>query len=206
MYTVYLSNKKNSIELECLSFGKEEFWCVGTNLWFFFLNHVDATMFTSGLFCCCHCWLMGVSVVVVSDDALRKGPKPCVSVSLTASYTSTVAEEIVCLLRTLHASDCWNSHINAYITSQLVNIGDMMVEKVCPSQVEKTWKRPQTFWNATEQCLTCTCPSSRQEIVWNKPYIWRVCLSVTKFTKIGFICNFFYLPQSYFIFCDLKSF
>ncbi|XP_052719637.1 E3 ubiquitin-protein ligase HERC2-like [Crassostrea angulata] len=68
------------------------------------------------------------------NDALRKGPKPCVSVSLTASYTSTVAEEIVCLLRTLHASDCWNSHINAYITSQLVNIGDMMVEKVCPSQ------------------------------------------------------------------------
>nr|XP_034301898.1 E3 ubiquitin-protein ligase HERC2 isoform X2 [Crassostrea gigas] len=68
------------------------------------------------------------------NDALRKGPKPCVSVSLTASYTSTVAEEIVCLLRTLHASDCWNSHINAYITSQLVNVGDMMVEKVCPSQ------------------------------------------------------------------------
>lgn len=88
---------------------------------------------------------INVVVVVVSDDALRKGPKPCVSVSLTASYTSTVAEEIVCLLRTLHASDCVNSHINAYITSQLVNIGDMMVEKVCPSQVEKTWKRPQTF-------------------------------------------------------------
>lgn len=86
---------------------------------------------------------MGMSVVVVSDDALRKGHKPCVSVSLTASYTSTVAEEIVCLLRTLHASDCWNSHINAYITSQLVNIGDMMVEKVCPSQVKS--KRNQNL-------------------------------------------------------------
>nr|XP_022328228.1 E3 ubiquitin-protein ligase HERC2-like isoform X2 [Crassostrea virginica] len=68
------------------------------------------------------------------NDALRKGHKPCVSVSLTASYTSTVAEEIVCLLRTLHVSECWNSHINLYITNQLVNIGDMMVEKVSPSQ------------------------------------------------------------------------
>ncbi|XP_061183765.1 E3 ubiquitin-protein ligase HERC2-like isoform X1 [Saccostrea echinata] len=68
------------------------------------------------------------------NDVLRKGHKPCVSVSLTASYTSTLGEELVCLIRTLHVSECWNSHINTFITDQLVNIGDMMVEKVCPSQ------------------------------------------------------------------------
>ena len=49
-----------------------------------------------------------------------KPPYPRVSV--TATYTSTVAEEMVALLRKLHSLDVWNPHINAYITSKLPSI------------------------------------------------------------------------------------
>ena len=49
-----------------------------------------------------------------------KPPYPRVSV--TATYTSTVAEEMVALLRKLHSLDVWNPRINAYITSKLPSI------------------------------------------------------------------------------------
>lgn len=52
-----------------------------------------------------------------------ESPTPCKAVrsrvSLTASYTSTVAEEMVVLLRKLHSLDVWNPHVNAYISIQL---------------------------------------------------------------------------------------
>lgn len=63
MYTVILSNKKKSIELECLSLGKEEFWCVGTTLWVFFNPcwcyyvyiwfNLLLSLLTDGCECCC---------------------------------------------------------------------------------------------------------------------------------------------------------
>ena len=49
-----------------------------------------------------------------------KPPYPRVSV--TATYTSTVAEEMVALLRRLHSLDVWNPHINDYTTSKVPNI------------------------------------------------------------------------------------
>ncbi|XP_024133924.1 E3 ubiquitin-protein ligase HERC2 isoform X4 [Oryzias melastigma] len=46
--------------------------------------------------------------------------------SLTATHSSTLAEEIVGVLRTLHSLGQWNSLINDYINSQLSSIGDVM--------------------------------------------------------------------------------
>lgn len=46
--------------------------------------------------------------------------------SLTATHSSTLAEEIVAVLRTLHSLNQWNSLINDYINTQLSSIGDVM--------------------------------------------------------------------------------
>lgn len=46
--------------------------------------------------------------------------------SLTATHSSTLAEEIVSVLRTLHSLGQWNSMINDYINTQLSSIGDVM--------------------------------------------------------------------------------
>ncbi|XP_037324635.2 E3 ubiquitin-protein ligase HERC2 [Pungitius pungitius] len=46
--------------------------------------------------------------------------------SLTATHSSTLAEEIVSVLRILHALGQWNSMINDYINTQLSAIGDVM--------------------------------------------------------------------------------
>ncbi|XP_074492829.1 E3 ubiquitin-protein ligase HERC2 isoform X1 [Sebastes fasciatus] len=46
--------------------------------------------------------------------------------SLTATHSSTLAEEIVSVLRTLHSLGQWNSMINDYINTQLGSIGDVM--------------------------------------------------------------------------------
>ncbi|MBN3299656.1 HERC2 ligase, partial [Amia calva] len=46
--------------------------------------------------------------------------------SLTATHSSTLAEEIVAVLRTLHSLSQWNGLINEYINCQLNSIGDVM--------------------------------------------------------------------------------
>ena len=43
-------------------------------------------------------------------------------VSLSASYTSTIAEETVALLRKLHTLDTWNPIINSYIMEQMARV------------------------------------------------------------------------------------
>ncbi|KAB5583793.1 hypothetical protein PHYPO_G00099730 [Pangasianodon hypophthalmus] len=50
--------------------------------------------------------------------------------SLTATHSSTLAEEIVAVLRTLHSLHQWNGLINEYINSQLSGIGDVMAGRV----------------------------------------------------------------------------
>ena len=42
--------------------------------------------------------------------------------SVTATYTSTVGEEMVALLRMLHSLDTWNQHINSYINARIPHI------------------------------------------------------------------------------------
>lgn len=56
--------------------------------------------------------------------------------SLTATHSSTLAEEIVCVLRTLHSLSQWNSLINDYINTQLSSIGDVMAG--CQSEAVRT--------------------------------------------------------------------
>lgn len=46
--------------------------------------------------------------------------------SLTATHSSTLAEEIVAVLRTLHSLSQWNGLVNEYINSQLSGISDVM--------------------------------------------------------------------------------
>uniref|UniRef100_A0A3Q2Y7Y6 E3 ubiquitin-protein ligase HERC2 n=1 Tax=Hippocampus comes TaxID=109280 RepID=A0A3Q2Y7Y6_HIPCM len=52
--------------------------------------------------------------------------------SLTATHSSTLAEEIVGVLRTLHSLTQWNGLINEYINAQLSSIGDVMTS--CQSE------------------------------------------------------------------------
>lgn len=51
-------------------------------------------------------------------------------VMLSASYTSTVAEELCCLLRTLHALDEWSQIIDEYMIAHLPSITDIITERV----------------------------------------------------------------------------
>ncbi|XP_054644739.1 E3 ubiquitin-protein ligase HERC2 isoform X2 [Dunckerocampus dactyliophorus] len=52
--------------------------------------------------------------------------------SLTATHSSTLAEEIVSVLRSLHSLSQWNGLINEYINAQLSSIGDVMAS--CQSE------------------------------------------------------------------------
>jgi len=56
-------------------------------------------------------------------------------VSLTASYTSTVAEEIVLLLRKLHSLDTWNSCINQHVVKYLRVVPNILLDSVTVMKV-----------------------------------------------------------------------
>ena len=87
------------------------------------------------LFFNCHaksfriCVLSLYHVDIISGLSKSSKPSNKVPVSLSASYTSTVAEEMVTLLCKLHALDNWNAVINTYITEKLRLIPDMVVIK-----------------------------------------------------------------------------
>ncbi|XP_038055580.1 E3 ubiquitin-protein ligase HERC2-like [Patiria miniata] len=64
------------------------------------------------------------------SDGSSKGKKQSrCKVSLTASMGSTVAEEIIILLRRLHTLPAWNQTINDYITQQLSTVTDILLEQ-----------------------------------------------------------------------------
>ena len=48
---------------------------------------------------------------------------------MSASYTSTKAEEMIVLLRTLHSLDAWNAHINDFLCTHLLRVHDIVVDK-----------------------------------------------------------------------------
>ncbi|KAF4799999.1 E3 ubiquitin-protein ligase HERC2 [Turdus rufiventris] len=63
-----------------------------------------------------------------SESTLRRR-KARPQASLTATHSSTLAEEIVALLRTLHSLSQWNGLINKYINSQLTSITHIFAGK-----------------------------------------------------------------------------
>lgn len=67
----------------------------------------------------------------LAEGSLRRR-KSRPQASLTATHSSTLAEEIVAVLRTLHSLGQWNSLINEYINTQLSSIGDVMAS--CQSE------------------------------------------------------------------------
>lgn len=80
--------------------------------------------------------LLGRSLLACSKDPTLSRPQDCnktrrprAPVSLSASYTSTVSEEIISLLRKLHNLDAWNAHINRYMLDRLSKVVDLLIEK-----------------------------------------------------------------------------
>ncbi|XP_048243824.1 E3 ubiquitin-protein ligase HERC2-like isoform X1 [Haliotis rufescens] len=82
--------------------------------------------------------LLGSVLTACSTDptliSQYESPRPCrkqvrAPVSITASYTSTITEEIVALLRKLHSLDTWNIHINKFIERQLPRIVDLIQDR-----------------------------------------------------------------------------
>lgn len=67
-------------------------------------------------------------VCLFAESTLRRR-KARPQASLTATHSSTLAEEIVALLRTLHSLGQWNGLINKYINSQLTSITHIFAGK-----------------------------------------------------------------------------
>ena len=62
------------------------------------------------------------SPLVSSSESTLRRRRLRPQASLTATHSSTLAEEVVALLRTLHSLTQWNGLINKYINSQLRSI------------------------------------------------------------------------------------
>ncbi|CAH1268468.1 HERC2 [Branchiostoma lanceolatum] len=75
--------------------------------------------------------------VLQAIDTCKKKKSPRPKVALTCSHSSTVAEELVSLLRTLHGIDSWNRLINDYISSNLSVIADIVTDKPKPLQMSE---------------------------------------------------------------------
>ncbi|XP_064294379.1 E3 ubiquitin-protein ligase HERC2 isoform X5 [Phalacrocorax carbo] len=67
-------------------------------------------------------------IPLLRESTLRRR-KARPQASLTATHSSTLAEEIVALLRTLHSLSQWNGLINKYINSQLTSITHIFAGK-----------------------------------------------------------------------------
>ncbi|XP_074649618.1 E3 ubiquitin-protein ligase HERC2-like [Tubulanus polymorphus] len=66
------------------------------------------------------------STFSLTDSPKRNRRNSRVAVSMTASYSSTLAEELVTLLRKLHSLDSWNGIINNFIVSKLFIVNDVL--------------------------------------------------------------------------------
>lgn len=74
----------------------------------------------------CSFMVVCVKCLIVSAEGCMRRRKSRPQASLTATHSSTLAEEIVTVLRTLHFLSQWNGLINDYINTQLSSIGDIM--------------------------------------------------------------------------------
>lgn len=74
----------------------------------------------------CRFMVVCVKGLIVSAEGSMRRRKSRPQASLTATHSSTLAEEIVTVLRTLHSLSQWNGLINDYINTQLSSIEDIM--------------------------------------------------------------------------------
>ncbi|XP_077868707.1 E3 ubiquitin-protein ligase HERC2-like [Saccoglossus kowalevskii] len=91
------------------------------------MSHLVEEVFSllgSVLLACAH-----DSSLLISGEGIKKKKHPKAQVSLTASFSSTVAEEIVSLLRKLHSLESWNPLINQFISNGLRLISDMVSDR-----------------------------------------------------------------------------
>ncbi|KAH9523228.1 E3 ubiquitin-protein ligase herc2 [Bulinus truncatus] len=67
--------------------------------------------------------------MTLTSSADCSDKKHSTPVSMTATYTSTVAEEVVALIRRLHTLPMWSSAVNKFISDQLPNIVALLSER-----------------------------------------------------------------------------
>lgn len=83
-------------------------------------------------------WFSFQNFTVLSTEGSLRRRKSRPQASLTATHSSTLAEEIVAALRSLHSLSQWNGLINDYINTQLGAVGDVMAG--CQSEaVRPNW-------------------------------------------------------------------
>ena len=70
------------------------------------------------------------------ERSRRSKRKPRIPASVSATYSSTVAEELLALIRKLHTLEAWNPLVNEFISAQLKSIVTM-VTTVDPVQGER---------------------------------------------------------------------
>jgi E3 ubiquitin-protein ligase HERC2 len=78
------------------------------------------------------------NVHIVDSNKQNGSSRPKAPVSLSASYTSTVAEELINLIRKLHTVNDWTPYINHYICENLAHTGGLIVDKLQTLSVSKT--------------------------------------------------------------------
>lgn len=86
-----------------------------------------------------------LSYVCFSGEKGRKSKrKPRIPASVSATYSSTVAEELVALIRKLHTLEAWNPLVNEFIGAQLKSVVTMVTsdESVREEQI-------------TQVCISC---------------------------------------------------
>ena len=89
--------------------------------------------------------LIHPSYVCVSGEKSRKSKrKPRIPASVSATYSSTVAEELVALIRKLHTLEAWNPLVNEFIGVQLKSVVTMVTsdESIREEQI-------------TQVCVSC---------------------------------------------------
>ena len=78
-----------------------------------------------------------------ATDGSHKHKKMKLHTSLTASDSSTIAEEVVVLLRRLHPLPAWNPLINKYISTSLQSIPRIILSTSAESSAHLRKKRKE---------------------------------------------------------------
>lgn len=96
----------------------------------------------------CHSFLFPCirNASFLGEKSRKSKRKPRIPASVSATYSSTVAEELLALLRKLHSLEAWNPLVNEFISAQLKSIVTMVttVKPVQEEEVTEVWFFPRT--------------------------------------------------------------